>query len=144
MSDSEVKRVRTCVWTPPGDHPVGCGMYVTVKDNKVIVKKEVDNGYQMIEVDTPCVVTFTKPKWEPRLGTIKRLLAARRAEIKTISFDDVQETIDDTMIGLNGSPTRVKRTFVPQRNAGGIKIEGKTPEMAGRELATLLDEAKII
>ncbi len=31
-----VHKVRTCVWSPPGDHPVGCGIIVTVKDNKVI------------------------------------------------------------------------------------------------------------
>lgn len=34
-------QVRTCVWSPPGDHPVGCGIIVTVKDNK-IVKVEGD------------------------------------------------------------------------------------------------------
>lgn len=36
-----VMRVRTCAWSPPGDHPVGCGMFITVKDNK-IVKVEGD------------------------------------------------------------------------------------------------------
>ena len=29
-------QVRTCVWSPPGDHPVGCGIIVTVKDNKIV------------------------------------------------------------------------------------------------------------
>ncbi|WP_165062601.1 molybdopterin-dependent oxidoreductase [Adlercreutzia sp. ZJ154] len=28
--------VRTCGWSPPGDHPVGCGMILTVKDGKLI------------------------------------------------------------------------------------------------------------
>lgn len=36
-----VLQVRTCAWSPPGDHPVGCGMFITVKDNK-IVKVEGD------------------------------------------------------------------------------------------------------
>ena len=36
-----VFKVRTCAWSPPGDHPVGCGMFITVKDNK-IVKVEGD------------------------------------------------------------------------------------------------------
>ena len=34
-------KAKTCVWSPPGDHPVGCGVIVTVKDNK-IVKVEGD------------------------------------------------------------------------------------------------------
>ncbi|MBR2522689.1 MAG: molybdopterin-dependent oxidoreductase, partial [Coriobacteriales bacterium] len=28
--------VRTCGWSPPGDHPVGCGMKLTIKDGKLI------------------------------------------------------------------------------------------------------------
>ncbi len=27
---------RTCAWSPPGDHPVGCGVELTVKDGKLI------------------------------------------------------------------------------------------------------------
>lgn len=33
--------VRTCGWSPPGDHPVGCGMKLHVKDGK-LVKVEGD------------------------------------------------------------------------------------------------------
>ena len=31
-----VMKVRTCAWSPPGDHPVGWGVIVTVKDNKIL------------------------------------------------------------------------------------------------------------
>ena len=37
-------QVRTCVWSPPGDHPVGCGIVVTVKDGK-LVKVEGDPNH---------------------------------------------------------------------------------------------------
>ena len=26
-------RVRTCGWSPPGDHPVGCGMFIYTDKN---------------------------------------------------------------------------------------------------------------
>ncbi|WP_165062869.1 molybdopterin-dependent oxidoreductase [Adlercreutzia sp. ZJ154] len=29
-------KVHTCAWSPPGDHPVGCAMYLHVKDGKVV------------------------------------------------------------------------------------------------------------
>ncbi len=32
---------RTCAWSPPGCHPVGCGLQVHVKDG-VVVKVEGD------------------------------------------------------------------------------------------------------
>lgn len=39
-----VYQVRTCAWSPPGDHPVGCGLIVTVKDGK-LVKVEGDPNH---------------------------------------------------------------------------------------------------
>ena len=39
-----VMKVRTCAWSPPGDHPVGCGLILTVKDNKLVkVEGDPDN-----------------------------------------------------------------------------------------------------
>lgn len=32
---AEVKKMKTCVWSPPGDHPVGCGIICTVEDGKI-------------------------------------------------------------------------------------------------------------
>ena len=43
-----VMRVRTCAWSPPGDHPVGCGMFLTVKDGKV-VKVEGDPDHPITQ-----------------------------------------------------------------------------------------------
>ncbi len=37
----EIVKVKTCVWSPPGDHPVGCGVVLTIKDGK-LVKVEGD------------------------------------------------------------------------------------------------------
>ncbi|MCL1846415.1 MAG: molybdopterin-dependent oxidoreductase [Coriobacteriia bacterium] len=31
-----VVKVRTCAWSPPGDHPVACSMFLHVKDGKVV------------------------------------------------------------------------------------------------------------
>ena len=35
-TEDGVVKVRTCAWSPPGDHPVGCGMYLHIKDGKVV------------------------------------------------------------------------------------------------------------
>ncbi len=41
VEEDGVYKVRTCAWSPPGDHPVGCGMFLHVKDGK-LVKVEGD------------------------------------------------------------------------------------------------------
>lgn len=31
-----IVKVRTCAWSPPGDHPVGCGLILRIEDGKVV------------------------------------------------------------------------------------------------------------
>ena len=36
MSDSDEKIIRSCCYSPPGCHPVGCGVRLHVKDGKLV------------------------------------------------------------------------------------------------------------
>ena len=102
------------------------------------VKKEVEGGVEIIGIKTPCVVTFTKPAWDPRYPTIKRKMAANRAEIPNLTAADLP-AIDLTQAGLKGSPTKVKKTFVPQKKTGGVKFQGETEEVTKQLFAALSD-----
>ncbi len=59
-SDGRIK-MRTCAWSPPGDHPVGCGMYLTVEDGKV-VKVEGDPQHPITN-GRLCVRCLTLPEY---------------------------------------------------------------------------------
>ena len=123
------------------DYPqVTYGLQAKATDSALQVKKETEGGYEVVEVKTPCLVTFTKPSWEVRYPTIPRKLAAERTDITVIGVDDLPD-IDRTIIGLKGSPTRVKRTFVPQRQKDGIIIRKEKADDAAKELLNLLYDA---
>ncbi|NLH01905.1 MAG: electron transfer flavoprotein subunit beta/FixA family protein [Clostridiales bacterium] len=94
---------------------------VFVDGEKVKVKKEIEEGYEMIGVQTPCVITVTKPSFDPRYPSVKSKLAANRKEIATITSEDISD-LDRSKIGLKGSPTKVKKTFTPSVKSGGVKI----------------------
>lgn len=119
------------------------GLEAELEGNAIKVKKECEDGVEIIGVDTPCVVTFTKPAWEPRTPTIKGKMAAKKAEIPVIG-DELTEVMDKTMIGLKGSPTRVKKTFVPPRKKGGVKIKEASNEKSAIKLFGMLKEAGIL
>lgn len=126
------------------DYPqITYGLEAEVREGVVRVKKETEGGAEIIEAELPAVVTFTKPSWEPRLPSIKRLLASRRAGIDTVSGTDMPD-IERDRVGLNGSPTKVKKTFVPPRPAGGIKIEGVPVAEGTRQLFRMLTDANMI
>ena len=107
------------------------------------VNKETDDGIEVIGVKYPCLVTFTKPAWDPRYPTIKRKMAANKAKIPQLG-DDAFPDIDAARIGLKGSPTQVKKTFVPQKKTGGMKIKEETAEDSAKKLFSLLSDAGVI
>ena len=107
------------------------------------VIREAEDGKQVVGVSYPCLVTFTKPNFDPRFPTIKRKMAARKAVIEQITAADL-EGIDLSRAGLKGSPTKVKRTYVPPRKKSGVMITGETPEECAAKLYEALNSAHII
>lgn len=112
-------------------------------EGKMRILKEDQDANQILEISTPCVVTFTKPSFDPRFPTIKRKLAANRAEIPVLD-DTAFENINRDMIGLKGSPTHVKKSFVPVKDSHVVVIEGETAQEKASKLVELLSDAKII
>ena len=107
------------------------------------VKKEAEEGTQIIGVALPAVVTYTKPAWDPRYPTIKRKMAANRADIPTLTAADL-EGIDLAHAGLKGSPTKVKKTFVPQKKQGGMKIKEEDNAASALKLFQVLSDAAVL
>lgn len=118
------------------------GLEAEIEGDMVKVTKEIEDGKEIIGVSMPCVVTFTKPAYDPRYPTIKRKMAANRAQIPVIS--DSELILDETRIGLKGSPTKVKSTFVPQKKTGGIKIEEEDAQASAKKLYQELTASKIL
>ncbi|WP_019240298.1 MULTISPECIES: electron transfer flavoprotein subunit beta/FixA family protein [Bacillus] len=121
--------------------------YVTELDiceeQKIVVKREIDEGYELVEAKLPAVCTVVRSINNPRLATIKSKLAANKAEIEVLTFADMPE-IDKAKIGLKGSPTKVKRSFTPEKRGTGIVINENHGDVAVRILAAKLIEAKLI
>ncbi|MDY3051963.1 MAG: electron transfer flavoprotein subunit beta/FixA family protein [Ndongobacter sp.] len=113
------------------------------REESLLVLREGQDANERIEVTLPCVVTFTKPSFEPRYPTIRRKLAANRAEITVLTPEDFPE-MNAEMIGLKGSPTHVKRTFVPQKKKNGIVIREDSAEVASEKLLKLLGDERLV
>ena len=122
---------------------VTCGLECEYKDGRLEVLKEDQDANMVIGVGLPCVVTFTKPGFDPRYPTIKRKMAANRTQIPTLGVEDLAE-IDTGRIGLKGSPTHVKKSFVPQKKSGGLIVREETAEASAAKLISLLSDAHVI
>ena len=113
-----------------------------IADEKLLVKKETETGYQMIETKTPAVLTVVKTAFEPRMATVKAKIAANRKPISVITSKDIE--IDLTRAGLKGSTTKVKKTFTPPMKGDSMIIAEDTAEASARKLVSILDDKNII
>ncbi|MBD9197015.1 MAG: electron transfer flavoprotein subunit beta/FixA family protein [Clostridiales bacterium] len=125
---------------------ITCGLEVLEADDTHLeILKEDQDANMVLSINLPCVCTFTKPSFDPRYPTIKRKMAANRAQIPTISDEDFSdEEMDKTRIGLKGSPTHVKKSFVPVRQKNGMIIQEETVEESAAKLISILSDTHVI
>lgn len=116
---------------------------IQVDGNKITIDRETDEGYEVIEANLPVVCTVVKSINEPRLATIKSKMAANKAQIEVLTAAELTD-IDATRIGIKGSPTRVKKTFVPAKREAGQKIKEETGRDTALKLIEKLVEAKVV
>ena len=99
---------------------------VKLEGNKLTCKRALEDGYMTIEVQTPCVLTAIKELNVPRYMSVSGIFDSFEKEIKTLTFDDLKDhkLIDETTIGLKGSPTNIYKSFTPEKKGKGMMLEG--------------------
>jgi electron transfer flavoprotein beta subunit len=123
---------------------VVCAVDVRMEGSYVTAKRETWSGYEILKVPTPCLITVTKPPFEPRLPTLSGRLAAKRAEIHRL--DAPQIGLDPSLTGLRGSPTRVVKTYKPPARGEAVILSGQTAADAAdaaKRLADILFRLKV-
>lgn len=105
------------------------------------VKKADEDGYQIVEVDAPCLVTALASGVKPRYMSVRGIVEAFDKPIETWNFDSI--TVDPDKIGLNGSPTRVAKSFAKGAKGAGQIVETE-PEEAVEIILAKLREKHII
>lgn len=113
------------------------------KDGEVKVKRDCDNGYDIISVRLPAVITVVRLPYEPRYPSIGPWRESRKRTIPVLSEEDLK-TVDLTRCGLNGSPTKVKKAYTPVREKNGIILNRVPADRAAEQIAGMLYDAGIL
>ena len=105
------------------------------------VRRQLEDGYETVEVTLPALLTAVKELNTPRYMTIGGIVTACKAEITVWSMKDLG--LEANEVGLKASPTQVYRSFAPPQKKGGVKLSGNTKEMVAK-LVEELNYAHII
>lgn len=108
-------------------------------ESTLLVKRQGDDGQEMIDLPWPCAVTCSNDMNNPRIPNLKGIMASKRKPIDVVEVSSLG--IDGTI--LDAKTTTLSYESVPARQAGK-KYEGEADEVA-RQVAQLLDtEANVI
>ncbi|HNX21909.1 MAG TPA: electron transfer flavoprotein subunit beta/FixA family protein [Bacteroidales bacterium] len=105
------------------------------------IKKANEEGYQIVQVETPCLITVLASANEPRYMSVNGIMTAYQKEVEVWGFDNI--SVDETKLGLKGSPTRVFKSFSKGAKSVGQKYE-VDPKMAVEIIMEKLKEKFII
>ena len=111
---------------------------IKLEEGKAIVHRQMKDGYEVIEVQTPCVLTAVKELNEPRYMSISGIVDAYNKDITVWNHVDVELNPKDC--GLNASPTQVFRSFTPPPKGKGEMLNGSVTEMASTVINRLKEK----
>ena len=90
------------------------------------VERMMDDGYDVVRLPLPALMTVVKDINEPRVASLKGKMKAKKAEIRQLSAADIGA--DPRCIGLAGSPTQVVRVFSPEARGDRKVFSGSVAE----------------
>ncbi len=106
------------------------------------VRKGTEEGHEILEVDTPCMLTVLASAYKPRYMSVNGIMTCFDKEIKMLNADSFP--VDPERLGLKGSPTSVKKSFTKGAKSMGTLHDDITPEEAAEIIFTKLKEKFII
>lgn len=115
---------------------------IETADGKAKVERVTADGYEVVEVSLPALITVSNELGEPRYPTMKGIMAAKKKEPTIWKPADIG--VEPAQVGTAGRRTRIVKLFQPVREGKCEIISGETPEEAAVGLATKLREAKIL
>lgn len=101
-------------------------------ESGIAAKKEMDDGYQIVETPLPALMTVSKPDYDPRYPTIKTKLSARKMPIPTIIAEKSTPCVK--YLGFRE----------PQKRAAGVKIQEEEAADAVAQAMKIMISRKII
>jgi electron transfer flavoprotein beta subunit len=115
---------------------------IAVEGDRVTVKSTFENVTRVVDMETPALITVSNRINKPRYKHMNKVLKAFRDK-EPIIWSREELKPNSLRIGLNGSPTWVRKTFVHGHSRDGIVIDKPAANSAEDILNFILEKALI-
>ena len=116
---------------------------ITKEGNALTVKRMLEDGYMMIKVQTPCLITCIKELNEPRYMNVPDIFTCYDKPMEVFDYNTLKDDplFEVDTIGLKGSPTNVFKSFTPPQKGAGTMLTG---DDVAAQLAGILAKKHLI
>jgi len=112
-----------------------------IADGHTRLRRMVEEGHEVIETTLPAVITVVKEINVPRLPSLRGIARSKSASIPVWDINELG--VDQEMVGLPGSCTRVIKVFFPQRISHGETLAGDLESQVESLISKLKDNRLI-
>jgi len=111
--------------------------------NTLTVKRMLEDGYMMVKVQTPCLLTCIKELNTPRYMSVSGIFECYDKPLEVFDYNALKDDplIEVDTIGLKGSPTNVFKSFTPPQKGAGTMLTG---DDVAAQLAGILAKKHLI
>lgn len=101
---------------------------VKVEGETLYINRALEDGYEIIKVKAPVLLTAIKELNEPRYMNARYIFDSANKEIKIWSANDID--VEKSELGLAGSPTKVKKSMTKEAKGQGEIVDKPAAEAA--------------
>jgi electron transfer flavoprotein beta subunit len=115
---------------------------VDILDGKARVERVTCDGYEIVEVVLPALITVSNELGQARYPAIQNIRIATKIEPTIWKPADIG--VDPTQVGRQGRRQTLLKLFQPVHEGACEIVEGETPQEAAENLAETLRRARIL
>ena len=116
---------------------------IKIEGDYVIVNRQYEDRHHILKAKMPCLITALSELNEPRYMTPGGIFDAYDAEITVWGRKDLVD-VDDSNLGLAGSPTKIAKASDKVRKGAGEKVALETPDESADYIVNKLLEKHVI
>lgn len=113
-----------------------------MEGDSVIVERQYEDRYHVVKAKMPCLITALSELNEPRYMTPGGIMDAFDKEITVWGRADLKD-VDDSNLGLKGSPTKIARASDKVRKGAG-EVVTLDPTEAAQYIVDKFKEKHVI
>ena len=117
---------------------------VDVNEESITVRRQYEDRYQIIRMKYPCLITTIGELNQPRYMSVGGCFDAYQKEVKIMTYADIADVVDESNIGLKGSPTYVAVSTTKEAKGAGQVLKDLTADEAVAAIVEQLAAKHII